>query len=117
MHGGASVHDEEDLLRGVQSLVEDDDVWMPDKLKKQIEVLEKSALHLGLVSCWSEDEDRKLSCSAKKKCHDVKKEIYFRNLLGGTSSALISKKAFWMAGGFDTSFQPVLPMWDFQLKH
>ena len=87
--------------------LDDDDEWLPEKIKKQIEVIQKS--DVALVYCGSiciNDDTGKSEYNNKEYLRgDVFKRLLFFNFIESTSYPLIRKKCLDEIGGFDPLMQ------------
>lgn len=85
------------------AFLDDDDEWLPNKLEKQVEQIQKSD-EIALVSCgfWLNVNGK---INGKKKAFPKKDEslsdLLIDNYIGGTSFPLLRRKAIIEAGGFD----------------
>ncbi len=89
--------------------LDDDDEWMPEKLEKQIKVLQDS--NVALVYCRSrimKDDTGEITEREEKVFKGkVLKELLHRNFIGSTSYPLIRKACLETVGGFDPLMQSV----------
>lgn len=85
------------------AFLDDDDEWLPDKLEKQVEVLENDS-RIGLV-CTGVNiiyVDECISYESRPKVRgDLSKKILIKNYIGTTSTVLVKKKVLSKAGVFD----------------
>jgi len=90
------------------SFLDDDDIWYPEKIKKQLSVIEQSNEKLGLVYCWVEyfDEGKnEINYYRKPQFKGyIFKNMISKNAITMTSSLLINKNAFLYVKGFDERF-------------
>lgn len=83
-----------------------DDMWMPEKLKLQMDVISKEP-SIGLVSCdgYIIDMDGVIQKQITKRRYLNKKklldDLLFRNVIGATPSLLVRKECFHVVGLFD----------------
>jgi len=83
------------------AFLDDDDIWLPEKLEKQIRIMEKNPL-VGLVICHSLDKrfgKERISKPPKTVSHEF---ILKSFNLSSTSSYLLRKEVVIKLGGFDT---------------
>lgn len=87
------------------AFLDDDDEWLPEKIERQLEVIEENE-EIGMVYCcgyeYNSDEDTTCDYFNIKR---FKKEINFEDLLAGdcigsTSQPLIRRNVIEQAGGF-----------------
>jgi glycosyltransferase involved in cell wall biosynthesis len=88
------------------AFLDHDDIWHPDKLARQVEVLDADQA-VGMVGCYSALLDEQFRClgwrfgtAARGK---VYRQMVFCDLVAGGSAALVRREAFTDAGAFDTS--------------
>jgi len=99
------------------AFLDDDDVWMPDKLSKQLECLKSMGSDCVLVGCsfsYMKDE----VCISTKDA-PVNKDLFERlmqsNVIGGCSVPLLRRSAFEKVNGFDETFESCQD-WEVWLK-
>ena len=99
------------------ALLDSDDIWMPTKLEKQVELIETKGL--GLVYCNGEEfgpnvADRKIHRGKFQgdcyKDFELNPGVSIVEL--GCSTALIRRDLFEEVGLFDTNFQGAAEDWD-----
>ena len=87
--------------------LDDDDEWLPEKIEKQMEVMQKTGV--GLVYCGNmvQDDQTGLRTVAKKQYYRGKvfERLLFSNFIESTSYPLIRKESLIEVGGFDPSMQ------------
>jgi len=83
------------------AFLDDDDQFLPDKIKRQVEYLEKHPEH-GAVYCWRY-QSGKLITSALEG--DLSKEILDLSFTPYTSSIIIRTACYHELNGFDESFR------------
>lgn len=96
------------------ALVDDDDEWLPEKLSKQIELINSSQVeNLGFVYTWTAAKGQK-GQESYESCISVrgntKKALLVTNYIM-SASVLIKKEALQKTGGFQTDF-PSCQDWD-----
>jgi len=98
------------------AFLDDDDIWLPRKIEKQMRAAQDSLDDIGVVFCSE-------SLVYKGECIKILLAVWTsasrvtmlsRNVLGGTSSVLIQRK-YWPDGGFDTTL-PSCQDWDLFLR-
>lgn len=85
------------------AFLDDDDEWLPEKLEKQVSLIQTDK-EIGLCYTWSRALYVEYGIdyiSAPRACGRLDKEILFSNHIGTTSTVLINKSLFKMAGMFD----------------
>lgn len=84
------------------AFLDDDDMWIPDKLEKQVDLLEKHK-DVALVICYSLDK-RFGHERVGKPPEIITHEMVLKSFnLSSSSSYLVRKKAIEQLGGFDIS--------------
>lgn len=87
--------------------LDDDDEWMPEKIEKQMQVMQ--ATNAALVTCGSRtiNEEEGVINERKETFFRgfVLKELLHRNFIGSTSFPLIRKSCIMNVGGFDPLMQ------------
>lgn len=83
--------------------LDDDDEWMPDKLQRQIEIMNSdtniSLVYTGCRICYVHENVEYLNKPTKHG--DLSQVILFDNCIGSTSTVLIKKSIFEKVGYFD----------------
>jgi hypothetical protein len=93
-----------------------DDLWHPEKIARQVEVMRASPSAVGLVYCWSIEIDEKdliippvASLKARKRSvaeGNVTEELARGCFIECGSSALIRRSAIEKIGGYDADLRP-----------
>ena len=102
------------------AFLDSDDSWLPDKLEKQLRVIESDP-KVGLVACGTLEvsSEGKLIREVKRKNYARRKqlirEMYEGNVIGGGSTALVRKSCFDEIGLFDEHLHGVED-WDMWLR-
>jgi len=95
-----------------------DDEWFPDKLKKQVLILEESSPDIGVVYSrfWRIDGENRtlIPPRQKKKEGDIHRELLKRNFIS-TQAAVVKRECFSRVGLFDESL-PRLQDWDLFIR-
>ena len=87
------------------AFLDDDDIWVPQKLEFQWAELRKSKVDAVFSSMLLQYENSRLSYSTFPILPaNPKEEILIENFIGGTISAVINREVFLALGGFDASF-------------
>lgn len=88
------------------AFLDDDDIWLPEKLAKQRKLIEDRGLDLCFSQLLVQYEDTDISYSTTtKNILDPKTEILIENYIGATISAVVRRDLFLSIGGFDESFR------------
>ncbi len=100
-------------------LLDSDDIWLPEKLEKQIEIFKNSDDKLGAVYCGNYEIDEVKNTKTLIDLPKYRGDIY-RILLGGfcpstTSKFLLKKKALLDVGSFD-EYLPTFVDFDLWLR-
>lgn len=89
--------------------LDDDDEYLPEKINKQVELLDSSPEKVGVVYCWEEFWDDKKNKRIADNKPDVRGDAYLKLLekscVGGGTTMMIRKSAFDFVGGFDEKIQ------------
>jgi glycosyltransferase involved in cell wall biosynthesis len=92
------------------AFLDDDDVWEPEKLEKQLQCFAKSLSRTGVVYCTFERKSqngktrRHPSRWSREKEGDMLKYLLRRNFIT-TSSLLVKSEVFKICGGFSPEFK------------
>lgn len=87
-----------------------DDLWHPDKLARQVDVLRNARSDVGVVYCWSagiDERDRIVLpvWNNSRASGDVLHDIVVSGILSNGSTPLIRREAIEMAGGYDENLR------------
>lgn len=98
--------------------LDSDDIWMPDKLEKQVKILERYP-DIGLVYCGTVLIDENNNITGKQPLitysGNVIKQLIMTNFLYNGSCPLFRKNCLEKAGYFDKTFKRMTD-WDFYLQ-
>lgn len=86
------------------AFLDSDDVWLPGKLQRQLEVFQIGPENLGLVYTGFQQKGRQWhdhSMESMKLHGNIADEILVKNYIGTTSTPLIKRVCFDTVGGFD----------------
>jgi len=89
------------------AFLDSDDVWLPEKLSKQVNLLDYSP-EVGLVCCYEHkvNESGKPLPGLEKDCQNITfQNLCLRNLVGSTSTVVIRKQILTQVGEFDDSIR------------
>lgn len=88
------------------AFLDDDDVWLPEKLERQCELIERENLDACFCQLLIQYENTDITYSTNaKNILDPKVEILMENYIGATISAVIRREFFLAVDGFDESFK------------
>jgi glycosyltransferase involved in cell wall biosynthesis len=90
------------------AFLDDDDEWLPTKLERQVELIENSPAHIGLVYCWMncyEPDGHLISKYRPALRGDVFRKVLANNVIGGTPTLLIRRSVIELAGLWDESLR------------
>jgi len=89
------------------AFLDDDDLWVTDKISKQVDSFLISEENLCLVSGLSvyDDFDRKYTCKRSPVADLIYEQLLEGNVVGGCSVPLIRRHILEYSGGFDESFE------------
>lgn len=102
------------------AILDSDDIWLPDKLKKQMDEFSRDK-SLGLVSCGEllMDDQEKVTRENIYKDYpnrdEFLKKLMIRNIVSGGSAAVIKKECFNRVGLFDATLRSAED-WDMWLR-
>ena len=87
------------------AFLDDDDMWLPQKLEKQIQLMESVQHNVGLVYCWFDTySGDKVVGTRRPNLHgDIFDHLLLSQPLGNGSTLLVRKQVFDHVGGFDES--------------
>ena len=89
-----------------------DDLWHPEKIARQVSLMQSSSPNVGLVYCWSLkiDEDDFLISPPPAMMNSpqgrVIAELILTNFIANSSSPLIKRSCIDEVGGYDQNLQP-----------
>jgi glycosyltransferase involved in cell wall biosynthesis len=92
-----------------------DDLWHPEKVARQVDVMRASSSNVGLVYCWSIKIDKDdfviqpagAGAGARSKSHGcVTPKLMEGNFLENSSCALIKRSCLDAVGGYDPNLKP-----------
>lgn len=91
------------------AFVDADDLWAPTKIARQLEVILRGGVRVGLVYTWWALIDEQNRIRRKVQGHniagDVLDQMLKGNFVGHASSPLIRRQALIEAGGFDSGLR------------
>lgn len=100
------------------AFLDSDDVWHPDKLARQVALLDEAGPEFGLCTTWFSmiSPDGKIHHRVEPTIHGVRQpELLASNVLGGYSTVLVSREALDHAGGPDPTL-PACQDWELYLR-
>jgi glycosyltransferase involved in cell wall biosynthesis len=87
-----------------------DDLWHPQKIARQVQLMQSSTAKVGLVYCWSihiDEDDHVLPSSNSGMVQgNVTKALACGNFIHTASSPLIKRYCIDVVGGFDSTLVP-----------
>jgi glycosyltransferase involved in cell wall biosynthesis len=85
------------------AFLDSDDVWLPTKLQRQLEVFERSSERLGLVYVGKQRifADGTVEVHIPSPCADLSRALLTVNVVGETSVGMARRSALDAIGGFD----------------
>ena len=91
------------------AFVDADDLWAPSKIERQLDVILRGGLRVGLVYTWWAliDEHNRIRCKVRGRdiTGDVLEQTLLGNFVGHASSPLIRRQALVEVGGFDSGLR------------
>lgn len=101
------------------AFLDSDDIWLPEKLEKQIQVFKDASLKVGVVytGFWRIEGDKKTYIPSSKitqKQGDIYQSLLKRNFIG-TPTAMVRKECLLRAGMFD-EYLPRLQDWELWIR-
>src|SRR4030042_5859454 len=102
------------------AFLDSDDVWLPKKLEKQINLFKKNIVKTGLTYCGVELIDQRSRNVKKKWSPKYRGYVFEKNLsanfiVSGSSTVIVQRKALEKAGKFDESL-PSCEDWDLWIR-
>jgi len=88
------------------AFLDDDDEWLPEKLRLQVECLDQASVEVGAVHCGRTDIDSKSGAVLGARGNEERGEIYWQLLKGNfltVSTMMLRAKCFELVGDFDES--------------
>lgn len=104
------------------TFLDDDDEYLPDKIKQQVELFETLSQDYGMVYCWmtyydSADPQRPLSVHAPEYRGDVSAIAVAGSNVCGTPTLMIRRDVFEMVGGsYDDSIGYIGSDWELSAR-
>ena len=84
------------------AFLDDDDEWLPEKLSRQIEAMQKENAGLSYTGVRIVYDNEGIQYLGRPgESGDLKKRILIDNCIGSTSTVVVKKSLFEEAGGFD----------------
>lgn len=88
------------------AFLDDDDEWLHNKLQEQVQlILSKNCVMVtcGFNCIWLDSNNKQIKQKIKnnRRYEITLQEVLFKNIVGGCSAPLISRKAFIKCGGFN----------------
>lgn len=103
------------------AFLDDDDEWLPEKLEKQISILESNPkiglVYTGINAIYIDQNISYVSSPSEKG--DLAKKILFKNYIGTTSTVLLRKSILKKSGVFDIELKAMqdYDLWIRVLQH
>ncbi|WEL16676.1 Glycosyl transferase family 2 [Halorhabdus sp. SVX81] len=88
------------------AFLDDDDEWLPEKLEKQLALLESSDDSVGLVYCWMDYRDADANLVTEYRptySGDIFLDVLDKQRIGNSSTLVAPAKVVENVGGFDES--------------
>lgn len=88
------------------AFLDDDDEWLPEKLEKQLDILENCGDSVGLVYCWMDYRDgdgNLVSEYCPTYCGDIFLDVLDKQRIGNSSTLIAPASVINEVGGFDES--------------
>jgi glycosyltransferase involved in cell wall biosynthesis len=87
------------------AFLDDDDVWLPTKLEKQVELLDSLSHRYGLIYCWMDYYNQGKIVTRRYRRHrgDIFEEMLDQNAITSASTILIRRTVLDEVGTFDTA--------------
>jgi glycosyltransferase involved in cell wall biosynthesis len=89
--------------------IDADDIWYPQKLEKQLQLLLASEPHVGLVYAWSAFIDEQGVLTGRLQAASKEGEVYVAllagNFIGNASAPLIRRACLKTIGGYNTQMR------------
>lgn len=88
------------------AFLDDDDLWLPEKIEKQIKMIRADKLDACFSQMLIKYENTDIVYSTRtSNSSNPKREILFENFIGGTISAIIKRDLLLEVGSFDEEFK------------
>jgi glycosyltransferase involved in cell wall biosynthesis len=97
------------------ALLDSDDVWRPDKLERQLALLSRNPTAPAAFSGFAFHYATRPHRIGRAPPVVEPSDLFIRNVLGGSSSAVVRRAAWTATGGFDPEM-PSCQDWDFWLR-
>lgn len=89
--------------------LDDDDEYLPEKINKQVKLLDSSSQKVGVVYCWEEFWDDKLNTKLYDNKPSIRGDAYLQLLetscVGGGTTMMFRKSSFDFIKGFDETIE------------
>lgn len=85
----------------ILSFLDDDDLWVPNKLSCQISLMDKEKTNFSYTGRFVKSPIRSYYTITKPQSKNLSKEIFEKNFIGGFSSFTILKDHYFKVGGLD----------------
>ncbi|SON51005.1 glycosyltransferase family 2 protein [Vibrio tapetis] len=86
------------------AFLDSDDIWLPSKLRRQVEVVESLSSNVDFIGCARNNESLRIGLRKIKTLHKAVVRELLVKMFPQTSTALIRKSVLQELGGYDTSF-------------
>ncbi|MCF7917108.1 MAG: glycosyltransferase family 2 protein [Candidatus Omnitrophica bacterium] len=96
------------------AFLDDDDIWLPKKLEKQMDILEEDGDAVA-STCWFSANYLWGRCIVRPTNNPNLQEVLSRNILGSASLCMVRKSVLDELGGFSDNL-PSAQDWDFWVK-
>jgi glycosyltransferase involved in cell wall biosynthesis len=85
------------------AFLDDDDVWLPEKLERQVDALEQCDDRVGLIYCWMDyyDGDELVERSHPTRRGDIFREMLDKNAITAASTIIVRRRVLKDVGNFD----------------
>jgi glycosyltransferase involved in cell wall biosynthesis len=98
------------------AFLDSDDVWLPEKLAKQLDIFSHSPVHPGLVYTGFARTDSTEGAGSERYRGNVHHRLLAGNFVGTASTLLVKRECFDQVGLFDEQLPPCGEDWEMWIR-